>query len=108
MPIKICNEIGEASLEPGQVELGDGTATIDSEQPPATTRNRIPKVRENVHLGKTFQAVERTIYDDIVDDPNDLFGQLTEMLETNDVIGNGRIRQHRPRDIADPLRAEAR
>ena len=108
MPIKKCDEIGEASLEAGQVELGDGTTTIESELPPATTRNRIPKVRENVHLGKTFQAVERTIYDDIVDDPNDLFGQFTEMLETNDVIGNGRIRQHRPRDIADPLRAEAR
>jgi hypothetical protein len=106
MAVKKCDEVTDQLDE--SAEAAETQAEQASPGPVNTRINTVSKVRANTHLGKIFQAVERTIYDDLMDDPSDITGQLAEIMETNAMFGNGYIRQYRPRDIADPLRAEAR
>ena len=100
MAIKKCDEVTETQVP--TIEGEDSAAAAR-----AVPQRRVPQVRENTHLGKVFQAIERTIYDDLLDDPADQTGQINAMLSTVSTFGNGDVRANRPMDIADPLRAEA-
>ena len=99
MAIKQCDEIEEEVQT--TTEGGEGTAV--SEPSPS-------QISENVYLGKNLTAVERNIYDDLLGDDGILleYASTKGNLPTVSTFGNGYIRNARPTDIADPLRAETR
>ena len=97
MPVKKCDDIVEDHLEESLSE--------DSSSPSSSPRRpvrRSKKVKVPAYLGKSLSAVESDIY----------MGEITaldgKILEINEPLGGGQIRNGRPGAVLDPLRAEAR
>ena len=101
MAVKKCDDIVEetTATEETVAETTETTETVTPYQ-----------VNENVYLGKNITAVERNIYDDLLGDDGILlqYAGTEGNLPTVSAFGNGNIRNARPTDISDPLRAEAR
>ena len=102
MTIKKCDD--SATSENGDADDATNGATNGNEKRKRRRRKKT-NIKEQTYLGKTLELVERGVYDDI-SFTDILLGRYNDnVIET---FGNGNIREKRPIDITDPLRAELR
>ena len=98
MAVKKCDE-----------EIIESEVEVATTAPAAATETPVQYL-SNASIGKNILAVERDIYDDLLGEDGILlqYASAKGLLPTVSTFGNGYIRNARPTDISDPLRAEAR